>query len=110
MQEGERVVVAIFPVLGEPATAVEPRDGTLDDPALGFDDEAFGVISTLDDLDHQAAHRCGGAVLEDRSCVGAIGEQFAQEWELSEQSGQQEDAAIAILNVGGGDERVQHQA
>jgi len=110
MEEGECVVVAVFPILGEPAAAVEPGDGALDDPSLGFDDKAFDVIGAVDDLDHQAAHRAGGTVLEDRSGVSAIGEQLAQEWELSEQSGQQEDAAVAILNIGGSYQRVQHQA
>lgn len=110
MEEGESVVVAVFPVLGEPSTAVEPADGTFDDPALGFDDKAFGMIGAFDDLDHQTMHRCAGAIVEDRPCVGAISEQLAQERELPEQSGQQEDAAIAILNVGGSDKRVQHQA
>ena len=76
MEEGESVVVAVLPVLGEPATAVEPADGTLDDPALGFDDEAFGVIGAFDDLDHQAGHGGGGAILEDRSGIGAVGEQL----------------------------------
>ncbi len=110
MEEGECVVVAVFPVLGEPSAAVEPADGTLDDPALGFDDKAFGVISASDDLDHQASYRCGGAVVKDWPGIGAVGEQLAQERELSEQSGQQEDAAVAILNVGGRHQRVQHQA
>ena len=110
MEEGERVVVAVFPVLGEPSAAIEPGNGALNDPALGFDDKAFGVISAFDDLDHQTAYRFGGSVVEDRSCVGAIGEQFAQERELSEQSGQQQHAAVAILNIGGGHQRVQHQA
>ena len=110
MEEGECVVVAVFPVLGEPSTAVQPANRPLDDPALWFDDKAFGVISTFDDLDHQAMDRCGGAVVEDGSCVGAISEQLLQERELSEQGGQQEDAAVAILNIGGSDERVQYQA
>ena len=96
VKEGEGVVVAIFPVLGEPTTAVEPGDGALNDPALGFDDKAFGVVSAFDDLDHRAAHRFGGAVVEDRSCVCAVGEQFTQERELSEQSSQQADAAVAV--------------
>jgi hypothetical protein len=43
-------VVAIFPMLGELATTVEPGDGALDDPALGLDDEAFGVIAASDDF------------------------------------------------------------
>ena len=110
VEESEWVVVAVFPVFGQPSTTVEPADGPFDDPALGFDDKAFGVIGAFDDLDHQAVYRCGGAVAEDRPCVGAISEQLLQERELPEQSGQQEDAAIAILNIGGSDERVQHQA
>ena len=109
MEEGERVVVAIFPVLGEPAASVEPGDRAFDDPSLGFDDKAFGVISAFDDFDHQAADRIGGAVLEDRSSVGAVGEQFAQERELSEQSGQQPNATIAVLYVRGSHQRVQQQ-
>jgi hypothetical protein len=40
--EGERSVIAVLPVLGEPATAVQPRNAALDDPASGFNDEAFG--------------------------------------------------------------------
>ena len=110
MEEGECIVVAVFPVLGEPPAAVEPGNGALNDPTLGFDDKALGVINTFDDLDHQATDCCGGAVVEDRPCVGAVGEQFTQERELSEQSGQQEDATVAILNIGGSDEHLQHEA
>ena len=102
-------MVAVFPVLGETAAAVEPCDGALDDPAFGFDDKAFGVVGALDDFDDQAAHRAGRAVLEDRPCISTVGEQLAQERELSEQSGQQQDAAVAVLHIGGGDQRVQHQ-
>ena len=110
MEEGERVVVAVFPILGEPPAAVEPCDGALNDPTLGFDDKAFSVISAFDDFDHQAAHRFGGAVAEYRPRIGAVGEQLAQERELPEQSGQQQDTAVAILNIGGSHQRVQHQA
>jgi len=103
-------VVAIFPVLGEPTTAAEPGDGSLNDPTFGFNHKALGVISASDDLDDQVAHRFGGTVVEDRPSVGAVGEQFAQEWELSEQGGQQHDTTVAVLDVGCGDQRVQHQA
>src|SRR5215211_1560883 len=48
--------------------------------------------------------------MEDRSRIGGIGEQLAQKGELPEQGGQQQHAAIAVLNVGRGDQRVQHQA
>ena len=110
MKEGERIVVAIFPVLGEPTAPVEPADGAFDNPALRFDDEAFGMIATSDDIDRQHGHDGGGGGLEDRSRIAAVCEQLAQERELPEQGGQQQHAAIAILHVGGGDQRVQQQA
>ena len=103
-------MVAVFPVLGKPTAAIEPGDGALDDPTLGFDDKAFGMISAFDDLNHQATHGFGGAVVKHRPCVRAIGEQFAQERKLTEQRGHQADAAVAVLNIGGGHQRVQHQA
>ena len=67
MEKGERIVIAILPILGEPAAAIEPRDGAFNDPALGFDHKAFGVIGTFDDFDCQAAHGLGDAILKDRS-------------------------------------------
>ena len=99
----------IFPVLGEPAAAVEPGDGALDDPAFGFDDEALGVIGAFDDLDDQTAHRAWRRRPGRPARLGAVGEQLAQERELPEQRGHQQDAAVAILNVGGSHQRVQHQ-
>ena len=109
MKEGECVVVAIFPVLGETATAIEPAYGALDDPTLRFDDEAFCVIATFDNVDCQGRHDAGNAIEEDRPGIGAIREQLAEERELSEQGGQQQDAAVAVLNVSGGHQRMQHQ-
>ena len=50
------------------------------------------------------------AIQEDRPCIGAVCEQLAQERELSEQGGQQQHAAVAVLNVGGRHQHVQHQA
>ena len=102
-------MVTIFPVLGETATAIEPADGALDDPTLRFDDEAFCVIATFDNVDGQGGHDAGNAVEEDRPGIGAICEQLAEEGELSEQGGQQQQAAVAILHVGGGDQGVQQQ-
>ena len=67
------------------------------------------MIGTFDDFDHQAWHGVGDAVLEDRPRIGAIGKQLAEERELSEQGGQQQDAAVAVLNVSGGHQRMQHQ-
>ena len=41
--------------------------------------------------------------------IGAVGEQLAQKGKLPEQGAQQQHAAVAILNIGRGDQRVQHQ-
>jgi hypothetical protein len=62
-EECKRAVVAVFPVAGQTPASVEPCDGPLDDPALGFNDEALRVLASLDDLHRQARHRLGGAVL-----------------------------------------------
>ena len=103
-------MVAIFPILGETTTAVEPSDATLDDPTLRFDDEAFDTVVTFDDLNRQGGHHAGDAVAEDRPGVGAVCEQLAKERELSEQGRQQQHAAITILHIGGSDQRLQQQA
>ena len=102
-------MVAVFPILCEPAAAVEPCNGSLHDPAFGEDNKPLGTVAAFDDLDVQIVYRFGGAVAEGRSGIGAIGEQLAQERELSEQCGQQQDAAVAILNIGASHQRVQHQ-
>ncbi len=44
------------------------------------------------------------------SFIGAVGEQFCQERKQAEQCREQRQAAIAILNIGGGDQAVQQQA
>jgi hypothetical protein len=102
-------VIAVFPITSQAPASVEPRDRPLDDPALGFNDEALGLLASLDDLHRQARHRLGGAGMEDRSRIGTVGEQLAQEGELSEQGAQQQHAAVAVLNIRRGDQRMQHE-
>ena len=108
-EKRKRALIAIFPIAGQAAASVEPRDGALDDPALGFNDEALGFLAALDDVDREARHRRAGAGMEDRSRIGLVGKQLAQEGELPEPGAQQQHAAVAILNIGAGDQRVQHQ-
>ena len=48
--------------------------------------------------------------MKDRSFIGAVGEQFFEKGEQAEQRREERAAAVAILNVGGGDEAVQQQA
>ena len=110
MKECERVVVAVLPVFGEAATSIEPADGTLNNPALRFDDKALRVVATPDDFGHEVRHDFGDAVGEDRPGIGAVREQLPQKGELSEQGGQQQHAAIPVLHVSGGNQCVQQQS
>ena len=48
--------------------------------------------------------------MEDRPRIGAIGKQFCKKWESAEQRREQRDAAVAILNTSGMNDRVQQQA
>jgi hypothetical protein len=41
--------------------------------------------------------------------IGAVGEQLLQEWKLAKQRREQQEAAIAILNIRGMDDGVQQQ-
>jgi len=62
-EEGERLAVEAFPILGQSATAAEPGETAFDDPALGQDGEALGLIRPLDDLDrHARQNTCDGAL------------------------------------------------
>ena len=103
-------MVTIFPILGEAAASVEPCDGSLDNPSLWFNDKAFGMITTFDDFHNQIVDGVDGTALKHRSSIRAVGEQFAQEWELSEQSGHHQDTAVAVLNVSSGHQCMQQQA
>ena len=47
---------------------------------------------------------------KDRALIGAVGEQFPEKGKQTEQGRQQRETAVAILNVGGGDDAVQQQA
>lgn len=110
MEESERIVIEVFPILGETATSAEPGYGAFDNPALGFNDEAFDAIASLDDVSRKARHDIGDTFLKDRAGISAVGKQPAKKRELPEQSGQQQNTAVAILHVGSSDQRAQQQA
>ena len=52
----------------------------------------------------------GQGAVKDRALIGAVGEQFPEKGKQTEQGRQQRETAVAILNVGGGDDAVQQQA
>ena len=92
------------------AAAVEPGDGAFDHPTPGLDDEALHPIGSLDDLGLEIGQDAGQGTVKDRALIGAVGEQFPEKGKQTEQGRQQRETAVAILNVGGGDDAVQQQA
>src|ERR1039458_7658633 len=108
-QEDQAAEVEIFPVLGKPAATIEPRNGALDDPSTRQNDEAFGPIGALDDFGFELRSDLGQCRMEDRPRIGAIGKEPFQKRKQAEKRGQQQDAAVAILNIGRMNNRVQQQ-
>ena len=72
--------------------------------------EAFGLIGAFDDLGLEIGQDFGEPVRKNRALIGAIGKQLLKERKLAEQRGEQQQAAIAILDVGRVDDGVQQQA
>src|ERR1035441_4192768 len=108
-QEDQAAEVDIFPVLGKPAATIEPRNGALDDPSARQNDEAFGPIGTPDDFGFELRSDLGQRRMEDRPRIGAVGKEPFQKRKQAEKRGQQQDAAVAILNIGRMNNRVQQQ-
>lgn len=52
----------------------------------------------------------GQRSMKDWTLVGTVGEQLFKKWEQTKQRRQQDQAAVAILNIGGGDQAAQEQA
>jgi hypothetical protein len=96
-------------VARETAIAADPRQGALDNPALGQDDEAVQLIA-LDDLQRP------GAGVGDRSrrfgaLIAGIGEDALDEREEASRALiENEPRAIAILHIGRVDDDVQQEA
>jgi hypothetical protein len=103
-------MVEVLPILGKATTAVQPSDGAFDDPAFWQHDEPLGSVATPDDFNCEVRHNGCQTIMEHRTRIGAVGKQFLEEWVLSEQRGQDHDAAIAILHLSGGDYGMQQQA
>ena len=77
-QEGEGVAVQALPVLRQPAAAVQPGDGALDDPALWQHNEPPD-IGAPDDLDVYLAAGQRQPLLEFRPLIAAVGVQRQRE-------------------------------
>ncbi len=86
-------------VLGEPATAAEPREGSFDNPSPWQHFEPLGGVGTLDDLDGPSTH---SGQLAARLVAGAaaVCEDMAQPWIVTPDRCQRLGRAVAVLNVG----------
>src|SRR6516225_9651435 len=80
-QEGERLAVEAFPILGQSAAAAEPGEGAFDDPAFWQSDEPFGLVRSLDDLDVDTLENALHRALELRPLVARVGIELDQERE-----------------------------
>jgi len=102
-------MVEVLPILGEATTTVQPADSAFNDPAFGQNDEALGPIRTANDFGCEVRHNVCQAVPEHRTSITAVGKQLLEKRELSEQRGQDHDAAVAILDISRRHQRVQQQ-
>ena len=109
-EEGESLSVEALPILGQASASVQPGDRPFDDPSLRQDGKALGFVGALDDLDVDPAQYTLQCRLKDRPLVAAVGVELQEEWVEAKQSRHDEDAAVAVLDVGCMHERVQEQA
>ena len=99
-----------FPILREPSTSFQPGKGPLDDPSFGENDKALDVIAAFHDLDvHLAQHFADGS-LKRWSLIAAIGIKLEKKRKGAEQCRHQQGAAVAVLYIGGVDERMHQKA
>jgi hypothetical protein len=109
-QERERLSVEILPILGEPSAAIEPSDGALHDPAFGQDHKSADPIGTFDDFNVEMRQNFCKRFRKLRSLISAVGEQRLQKRKHPEQGRHDENATIAILNIGRMNDGVEQQA
>src|SRR5215213_3030937 len=110
VQEGERLAAEALPVLGQPTAAVQPSDGAFDNPALRQDDEALGLIGSLDDLHTDAVADASQTRLELWPLIAAVGVKLEQKRVQPEEGGHDHHAPVTVLRVGGMHEGVHQQA
>lgn len=72
--------------------------------------EAFRAIRSLDDFGVQPRQNSCQGVLKLPPLISAVGKEFAQNCEHAEQRFENQEAAIAVLNVGRMNDSMQHEA
>ena len=76
-------------------------------PAFGQNDKALDPVGTFDDFRFQVRQDGRQRRVKDWPLIGAVGKQLLEKWEHPEQGRKQQNAAVAVLNAGGGDDAVQ---
>ncbi len=109
-QENQRAEVQVFPILGQPAATIEPGDCSFDDPSYRQQHKSLRVIRTFDDFNFNMRERFRQRAGELRPLISGVGDEFLQERKHAEQSRHHENAAVAILDVGGVNDGVKQQA
>ena len=108
-QERQRLAIEVLPVLREPSATVEPRNGTFDNPTAWENDKTFGVIRALDDFSFEVRQNFRQGLLEFQPLIATVGKQLFQERIHPEKGCKKQDATIAILDIGGMNDRVEQQ-
>src|ERR1700756_49124 len=105
----QRLAVEVFPILCEASAAVEPRNRPFDDPTAWKHHKSFGVIGALDDFSFEMGEDFRQGLLEFLSLIAAVGKQLFQERIHPEQCRKKQNTAVAVLDIGGMNDRVQQQ-
>ena len=98
-EEGQCIAVEVLKIFGEGTAAVEPADHALNSPAFWQNHKSFGLIRTFNDFSLQAGEDLRKIGIEERPLMCTVGKQFLQKREQTKQSGQELNAAVAILDV-----------
>ena len=104
------LVVEALPIFGQATAAVEPGDGALDDPAFGQDHKSADPTGAFDDFNVEMRQNFCKRFRKFRPLISAVGEERLQKGKHPEQCRHNEDATIAILNVGRMNDGVEQEA
>ena len=108
-KKGKAAAIEAFPIFGQAPAAVEPSDRSFDNPAFWKDNELTRVRA-LDDFDVDLAADPFQPLLKLFPLVAAVRVELEQERKQSEQRAHQQNAAVAILDIGGMNDGAQQQA
>jgi hypothetical protein len=109
LEKGQCIAAEVLEVFGEATAAIEPGQGAFDDPAHRLDHEAARLIRSFHDLHAEMWQNLSYRRGELWTLIAGIGEQLHQEGIRAEQGGQEQDAAVAVLDVGGVHHGMQQQ-